>query len=166
MLIYLKIPCNHFTISSVVLSYDNTNWLQSISSSNITSFSRSKKVINHRIKIVTDIFSSSSHFSERFVKYIYSSCNQFSFHYIFDTIVLFLRCFFLLSAFHLSLKNDKGKWYNRIWKVRIQLWDVLMYVNQHPRRKRRGCCSHKVVAVGFNTLRYDASVGVLNPPHE
>ena len=28
------------------------------------------------------------------------------------------------------------------------------------------CCSHKVVAVGFNTLRYDASVGVLNPPHE
>ena len=38
--------------------------------------------------------------------------------------------------------------------------------NQHPRRKRRGCCSHKVVAVGFNTLCYDASVGVLNPPHE
>ena len=28
------------------------------------------------------------------------------------------------------------------------------------------CCSHKVVAVGFNTLHYDASVGVLNPPHE
>ena len=28
------------------------------------------------------------------------------------------------------------------------------------------CCSHKVVAVGFNTLRYDASVGVLNHPHE
>ena len=25
---------------------------------------------------------------------------------------------------------------------------------------------HKVVAVGFNTLCYDASVGVLNPPHE
>ena len=24
----------------------------------------------------------------------------------------------------------------------------------------------EVVAVGFNTLRYDASVGVLNPPHE
>ena len=38
--------------------------------------------------------------------------------------------------------------------------------NQQPRRKRRGCCSHKVVAVGFNTLCYDASVGVLNPPHE
>ena len=30
----------------------------------------------------------------------------------------------------------------------------------------RTVCSHKVVAVGFNTLRYDASVGVLNPPHE
>ncbi|MFC2615530.1 MAG: hypothetical protein ACFNYQ_08475 [Treponema sp.] len=28
------------------------------------------------------------------------------------------------------------------------------------------CCSRKVVAVGFNTLCYDASVGVLNPPHE
>ena len=28
------------------------------------------------------------------------------------------------------------------------------------------CCSHKVVAVGFNTLCYDASVGVLNPRHE
>ena len=32
-------------------------------------------------------------------------------------------------------------------------------------------CSHKVVAVGFNTLRYDAertlrSDRVLNPPHE
>ena len=26
-------------------------------------------------------------------------------------------------------------------------------------------CS-KIVAVGFNTLRYDASVGVLNSPHE
>ena len=35
-----------------------------------------------------------------------------------------------------------------------------------PDAERRGCCSHKVVAVGFNTLRYDASVGVLNPPHE
>ena len=33
--------------------------------------------------------------------------------------------------------------------------------NQQPRRERRGCCSHKVVAVGFNTLHYDASVGVL-----
>ena len=38
-----------------------------------------------------------------------------------------------------------------------------MITNQQPRRKRRGCCSHKVVAVGFNTLYYDASVGVLNP---
>ena len=28
------------------------------------------------------------------------------------------------------------------------------------------CCSHKVVAVGFNTLCYDASVEVLNPPRE
>ena len=45
--------------------------------------------------------------------------------------------------------------------------------NQQPRRKRRGtvlnvshCVFYKVVAVGFNTLRYDASAGVLNPPHE
>ena len=28
--------------------------------------------------------------------------------------------------------------------------------NQQPRRLRRGCCSHKVVAVGFNTFCYDA----------
>ncbi|QSH92932.1 GntR family transcriptional regulator [Treponema medium] len=42
-----------------------------------------------------------------------------------------------------------------------------------PRRTRRGtvlnvshCMFYKVVAVGFNTLCYDASVGVLNPPHE
>ena len=40
-------------------------------------------------------------------------------------------------------------------------------INQQPRRERRGCCSHKVVAVGFNTLFYDArSVGVLKPPRE
>ena len=45
--------------------------------------------------------------------------------------------------------------------------------NQQPRRKRRGtvlnvshCVFYKVVAVGFNTLYYDASVGVLNSPHE
>ena len=46
-------------------------------------------------------------------------------------------------------------------------------INQQPRRERRStvlnvshCVFYKVVAVGFNTLRYDASVGVLNPPHE
>ena len=45
--------------------------------------------------------------------------------------------------------------------------------NQQPRRLRRGtvlnvshCVFYKVVAVGFNTLCYDASVRVLNPPHE
>ena len=45
--------------------------------------------------------------------------------------------------------------------------------NQQPRRKRRGtvlnvshCVFYKVGAVGFYTLCYDASVGVLNPPHE
>ena len=43
---------------------------------------------------------------------------------------------------------------------------IFARINQQPRRKRQGCCSHKVVAVGFNTLYYDASVGVLNPPHE
>ena len=44
--------------------------------------------------------------------------------------------------------------------------EAMQQLNQQPRRSRRGCCSHKVVAVGFNTLCYDASVGVLNPPHE
>ena len=43
---------------------------------------------------------------------------------------------------------------------------IFAMINQQPRRLRRGCCSHKVVAVGFNTLYYDASIGVLNPPHE
>ena len=45
--------------------------------------------------------------------------------------------------------------------------------NQQPRRKRRGtmlnvshCMFYKVVAVGFNTLCYDAERRVLNPPHE
>ena len=33
---------------------------------------------------------------------------------------------------------------------------VYFFENQHPRRKHRGCCSHKVVALGFNTLCYDA----------
>ena len=50
---------------------------------------------------------------------------------------------------------------------------IFARINQQPRRKRRGtvlnvshCVFYKVVAVGFNTLCYDASVGVLNPPHE
>ena len=50
---------------------------------------------------------------------------------------------------------------------------IFARINQQPRRKHRGtvlnvshCVFYKVVAVGFNTLRYDASVGVLNPPHE
>ena len=50
---------------------------------------------------------------------------------------------------------------------------IFARINQQPRRKRRGavlnvshCVFYKVVAVGFNTLYCDASVGVLNPPHE
>ena len=46
---------------------------------------------------------------------------------------------------------------------------ILSGSNQQPRRERRGtvlnishCVFYKVVAVGFNTLHYDASVGVLN----
>ena len=31
--------------------------------------------------------------------------------------------------------------------------------NQHPDAERRGCCSHKVIAVGFNTLCYD-TIGI------
>ena len=52
-------------------------------------------------------------------------------------------------------------------------YQVSMQTINIPRRERRGtvlnvshCVFYKVVAVGFNTLRYDASVGVLNPPHE
>ena len=50
---------------------------------------------------------------------------------------------------------------------------IFAMINQQPRRLRRGtvlnvshCVFYKVVAVGFNTLYYDASIGVLNPPHE
>ena len=50
---------------------------------------------------------------------------------------------------------------------------IFARINQQPRRKRRGavlnvshCVFYKVVAVGFNTLYYDASIGVLNSPHE
>ena len=38
-----------------------------------------------------------------------------------------------------------------------------VFRNQQPRRKRRGCCSHKVVAVGFNTLCYDAERRGIKP---
>ena len=31
--------------------------------------------------------------------------------------------------------------------------------NQQPRRRASGCCSHKVIAVGFNTLCYD-TIGI------
>ena len=43
--------------------------------------------------------------------------------------------------------------------------DIFSAIN-NPDASVGVCCSHKVVAVGFNTLCYDASVGVLNPPHE
>ena len=46
--------------------------------------------------------------------------------------------------------------------VFMPIWDAI----NNPDASVGVCCSHKVVAVGFNTLRYDASVGVLNPPHE
>ena len=45
-------------------------------------------------------------------------------------------------------------------------WNLESKEINNPDAEHRGMCSHKVVAVGFNTLRYDASVGVLNPPHE
>ena len=55
----------------------------------------------------------------------------------------------------------------------LSQFEEIYGTNQQPRRKRRGtvlnvshCVFYKVVAVGFNTLCYDASVGVLNPPHE
>ena len=64
-----------------------------------------------------------------------------------------------------SVINSKG--------ITIAYPDKTLVQNQQPRRKRRGtvlnvshCVFYKAVAVGFNTLCYDASVGVLNPPHE
>ena len=50
--------------------------------------------------------------------------------------------------------------------VSIILRRKIIWKSTYPDASVGVCCSHKVVAVGFNTLRYDASVGVLNPPHE
>ena len=38
--------------------------------------------------------------------------------------------------------------------------------NQNIEWKSKWRDNHLEWTVGFNTLRYDASVGVLNPPHE
>ena len=46
----------------------------------------------------------------------------------------------------------------------------IQYIINNPDASVGVCCSHKVVAVGFNTLCYDAERcrgrRVLNPPHE
>ena len=52
------------------------------------------------------------------------------------------------------------------WKDLFGWFAGLSSVIDNPDASVGVCCSHKVVAVGFNTLRYDASVGVLNLPHE
>ena len=43
-----------------------------------------------------------------------------------------------------------------------ELLSMVLKIN-NPDASVGVCCSHKVVAVGFNTLCYDASVGILNP---
>ena len=62
--------------------------------------------------------------------------------------------------------RDISKKFPELIEAELNKWNLESKEINIPRRERRGCCSHKVVAVGFNTLRYDASVGVLNPPHE
>jgi len=63
-----------------------------------------------------------------------------------------------------SIKDDKmflG------WKMTLQEsfenikaeYVISLKGNQHPDAERRGCCSHKVIAVGFNTLCYD-TIGI------
>ena len=55
-----------------------------------------------------------------------------------------------------------------IIKVEAELnnWNLESKEINNPDASVGVCCSHKVVAVGFNTLCYDASVGGLNHPHE
>ena len=61
------------------------------------------------------------------------------------------------------LQSTIGSHYHYVHDSKKGKVTIPFHGNQQPRRKRRGCCSHKVVAVGFNTLRYDAERRGINP---
>ena len=62
--------------------------------------------------------------------------------------------------------RDISKKFPELIEAELNNWNLESKEINNPDAIVGVCCSHKVVAVGFNTLRYDASVGVLNPPHE
>ena len=62
--------------------------------------------------------------------------------------------------------RDISKKFPELIEAELNNWNLESKEINNPDASVGVCCSHKVVAVGFNTLRYDASVGVLNPPHE
>ena len=68
-------------------------------------------------------------------------------------------------------ENNDITGYFKIWEEAFRTEKMQLIFSEidlinNPDASVGVCCSHKVVAVGFNTLCYDASVGVLNPPHE
>ena len=66
-----------------------------------------------------------------------------------------------LSEVQSQHKDEIHFYFQRLWSQ-----TAVNRQSTYPDASVGVCCSHKVVAVGFNTLYYDASVGVLNPPHE
>ena len=77
-----------------------------------------------------------------------------------DTSLRLAKFFGVSDGYFMALQDDID-----IRNAKLELAPQLEGIN-NPDASVGVCCSHKVVAVGFNTLRYDASVGVLNPPHE
>ena len=68
-------------------------------------------------------------------------------------------------------ENNDITGYFKIWEEAFRTEKMQLIFSEidqinNPDASVGVCCSHKVVAVGFNTLCYDASVGVLNLPHE
>ena len=62
------------------------------------------------------------------------------------------------------LQNLVNEWHELISQDETQTIQKLIHIdgktvrgNQQPRRETRGCCSHKVVAIGFNTPTLEAS---------
>ena len=77
-----------------------------------------------------------------------------------DTSLRLAKFFGVSDGYFMALQDDID-----IRNAKLELAPQLEEIN-NPDASVGVCCSHKVVAVGFNILRYDASVGVLNPPHE
>ena len=60
-----------------------------------------------------------------------------------------------------TYKMPKSRTQNIVWVVMKEAF-LLILIN-NPDAEHRGCCSHKVVAVGFNTLCYDVERRGIKP---